>query len=184
MELEAIVIKALNRFHIVFGLISLVLAYFVGSEYGFIGLASLAPVLFLSYHFGTFIIGFTLARVLDAEFIHSSLRDRKISAINDKLQSGEIQQGAELDAAMIDAGMRPMSTIVEYGAVIGVLGDTTLYEHIDATEGTGGELRRFVYAGQAEFDKHDGSVLTASSINHYIVLNGILYEHVVPDSIS
>jgi hypothetical protein len=145
---------------------------------GDIWAALIAAVLIsIMYYIGLYILGFILAKVLPPRYLIEELRTQRINDINRRLDEGTLEAGSEeLETLMTKAGLEPLHVISGYGPVFGRQFDAEMYEWLDAKKGREGDLLRYVYVGQAQFDS-DGCVETPNDEGVFLVLDGFLYEH-------
>jgi hypothetical protein len=136
-----------------------------------------AGILSVLYYLGLFVLGHTLAAVLPKTYLIEELRTQRIKEINKRLDEGSLEAGSEeLETLMTKAGLEPLHVIVDRGPVFGRQFDAEMYEWLDAKKGREGDLLRYVFVGQAQFD-HDGCVETPNNEGVFLVLDGFLYEH-------
>lgn len=108
------------------------------------------------------------------------LQGNKVREINERLADGTLEAGSEeLEKLMKIAGLQPLTVMETFGPVIGRLGETEIYEWIEAKKGSGNETKRYTFVSTAEFDT-DGTVVVKDQKRLYIVIDGCLYEHVPP----
>lgn len=175
--LDEIVEKTVDSYRVVFAVTSVVAVVLTIAQQNWIGLLVLGPLLAVVYFLGLHVVGWVLGELVDRSLIIKDIQHRRILEINKRLEDGTLEAGSEeLEKMMKHAGLRPLSIITVHGPVFGKHADTDLHEWVDAKEGSEGEVLRYAYVGQAEFDQ-DGTVNTPSEENDYIVLNGYLYEH-------
>jgi hypothetical protein len=136
-----------------------------------------AGILFVLYYLGLYVVGHTLAAIVPKAYLIEELRTKRIREINERLDAGTLEAGSEeLETLMTKAGLEPLHVIAGYGPVFGKQFDALMYEWLDAKKGREGDLLRYVFVGQAQFD-HDGCVETPNNEGVFLVLDGFLYEH-------
>jgi len=139
--------------------------------------ALVALVIFgATYHLGLIVLGHLLARWLPEEVLMQDLQSRRIAEINSRLQDGSLEAGSEeLETMMKHAGLEPLSVVGARGPVFGKQFDAELYEWIEAKKGREGEVLRYTYIGEAQFDE-DGCVQATDDSGEFIVLDGFMYR--------
>ena len=136
-----------------------------------------AVLLSVSYYLGLFVVGFLLSKLIPRTYLIEELRTKRINDINRRLDDGTLEAGSEeLETLMTKAGLGPLHVITAYGPVFGRQFDAELFEWLDAKKGREGDLLRYVFVGQAQFDS-DGCVETPNDTGVFLVLDGFLYEH-------
>jgi hypothetical protein len=136
-----------------------------------------AGVLSVLYYLGLFVVGHALAAILPKTYLIEELRTQRIKDINRRLDEGTLEAGSEeLETLMTKAGLEPLHVITGYGPVFGKQFDALMYEWLDARKGREGDLLRYTFVGQAQFDS-DGCVETPNETGIFLVLDGFLYEH-------
>jgi hypothetical protein len=136
-----------------------------------------AGILFVAYYLGLFIVGHVLSVVVPKTYLIEELRTKRINDINRRLDEGTLEAGSEeLETLMTKAGLEPLHVITGYGPAFGRQFDAELYEYLEAKKGREGEVLKYVFVGQAQFDS-DGCVETPNDTGVFLVLDGFLYEH-------
>lgn len=131
------------------------------------------------YQLGLWLIGKYVIRTISTDEVQEVLSDiRKNMAveINKGLADGTLKHGPELIKLMDEAGLKVSTEITEFGPVLGTLGDAKFHEYVVGT-GTLGPIK-YDFVGKAQLDKAGVVLVPDQEKNFYIVLDGILYEHV------
>lgn len=174
MQRIAAAVEGLRTFIFTFGLGSSIFIIAFGSFEWFL---ILIPILVGAYFCGLVIIAQVLQSSLSEDEVISVVQRYKIQSINERLADGTLEPGSnELEALMAEAGLEPLTVIVQLGPIFGHLGDVSLHDWIDAKKGSDGETLRYEYVGKAVFEV-DGTVQVTDEKFSYIVIDGILYRH-------
>ena len=175
-KLDEVVSKVVETYRSVFLVTSIIAFVLTVFQQNWLGLLVLGPILAVSYFLGLHFVGWLLSKIIDPSVMVEELRARRIAEINRKLDAGELQaESPELEAEMVKAGLKPLNIIVARGPVFGKQFGADLLEWVDAKEGLNGQVNRYVYVGQAEFEP-DGTVITPNDDSLFLVLDGVLYE--------
>ena len=175
-KLDEVVLKVVETYRSVFLVTSIVAFVLTVLQQNWIGLIVLGPLLAISYFVGLYLVGWLLSKMIDPSVMLEELRAKRIAEINRKLDAGELQaESPELEAEMVKAGLKPLNIIVQRGPVFGKQFGAELLEWVDAKEGLNGQVNRYVYVGQAQFEP-DGTVITPNDESLFLVLDGVLYE--------
>ena len=175
--LEERVASYVNGWRFVFSVICSFSFGWILLSWDFFSLVIAIPLAFLIYHSGFWAILHWLIFTSPPEMIMEEIQNQKITEINERLNSGDLEPGAELDQLLKEAGLKALTTVCEYGPVLGKLEGFDFFEWIAAKEGQDGEIKKFNFVGKCETDG-GGNFKTPSSTNFYIVYDNILYEHI------
>lgn len=177
MPLHDRVASYVNGWRFLFTVVSSISFVILLLQGEFFQLAIAIPLAFMIYHLGFFAMLHWLLYSTPPEVIIEEIKNQKIININERLSSGTLEPGEELDDLLKDAGLRALTQVCTFGPVIGKYNDLEFFEWIGAKEGYDGEIKKYNYIGKCETDSA-GNLKTPSAENFYILYDDILYEHI------
>jgi hypothetical protein len=175
--LNKIVENAVTTYRQLFLALTILLLTILLLTQNFLGALVAGPLLLGGYHLGLRALGWSLSKLLDPTFVSKSIQAERLQEINDRLKAGTLEADTEeFESLMSDVGLEIPPTVVEYGPVFGKQFDHELHEFILARKGLKGEVHRFEYLGQAQYE--NGAILTplGDGEAEYIIVDESLYE--------
>lgn len=130
----------------------------------------------ISLWFTVQFMAFKLGKELSSKF-GLEAQSKKVQDINDRLKDGSLTvESPELDSLMVDAGLRPLSILVEEGPQLGIQDEQPILEWVLAKTGVTGDTHKYSFVCKAPLDKNNVLNYPIEAEKDYVIVNGMLYE--------